>query len=149
MAEGPQREQIVTKGGRGVLDHGRVWPRVTGLWNLQRVLVVSLVSLRVPLPCGPACCSLWPCWALSLPATLVSAPHSPACSQGHPGDTLSPCYPRAMPTPLMPHATCLGLAVGGGGTDPWYQPSPSSALQPPASPRGSLLVRIPSCATPW
>lgn len=50
------------------------WPRVTGLWHLQRVVVVSPVSLRVPLPCGPACCSLLPSWALSLPATLVSVP---------------------------------------------------------------------------
>lgn len=132
MAEGPQREQIVTKGGRGVLDHGRVWPRVTGLWNLQRVLVVSLVSLRVPLPCGPACCSLWPCWALSLPATLVSAPHSPACSQGHPGDTLSPCYPRAMPTPLMPHA--WGWQWVAEGQTPGTNPLPPLPCSPPPAP---------------
>lgn len=44
----------------------------------------------VPVPCGPTCCSRWPCWALFLSAALVSAPHTPTCPQGHPEDTPDP-----------------------------------------------------------
>lgn len=118
------------------------WPRLMGLWHLQRVLVVSPVSLRVLLPCGPGYCSLWPCWALSLPATLVSAP---ACSKGHPGDTLSPCHPCAMPTPLTPHARGWQWVAEG----PVVPTPPSCTLQPPTSPGGFLLVRPPGCTMWW
>lgn len=115
------------------------WPRVTGLWHLQRVLVVSPVSLRVPLPCGPACCSLWPCWALFLPATLVSAPHAPACSQEHPGDTLSPCHPNAMPTPLMPRAWGWQWVAEG----PLVPTLPLLRPAAPRQPRGVPAGEIP------
>lgn len=133
VAEGTQG-----KGGRGALDHGGGWPRVTGLWHLQRVLVVSPVSLCVPLPCGSACCSLWPCWALSLPGTLVSVPHTPARSWGHSGDTPRPRHRSAMPG-----------AGGGWQRDPWCLPCPSSVPQPPASSRVSPQVTPPGCTTRW
>lgn len=95
----------------------------------------------------PACpAAMWPCLLLALallgtvpashpgecPPAPVSAPHSPAHSQGHPGDTLSPCHPSAMTT----DATCLGLVVGGRGTPGTNPPCPAASCQLQGVPAG-------------
>ncbi|XP_064515969.1 uncharacterized protein LOC135416619 [Pseudopipra pipra] len=132
---------------RGALDHGSV-PRVV---EDDRAVVSPEGAGGVP--SVPACLpTMWPCLLLALallgtvptshssecPPAPVSAPHAPACSRGHPGDTLSPCHLPAMPTSPVPRAQGWQQVAEGPRCQP-SQPCPPAPCQPRGVPAAEAI----------